>query len=203
MCEGMRIPGVAALVFVLMVIFMIMLAFIMRPKGKSALRWLGVYAVIVVGYIGYVCYTCGPNPFDVKVMKPMAEAISNYIVKHGVPESLSDIPDLPYELEGCKRKSEYIKYDFSKGWKTVSKNNAEVYEINEFCTYKNIKLKLRISHRFDSNRVNGELYMSSAHYARLRVYFHLEKNNSFVFEKKIDIWADRRAIGGICSPIEH
>jgi len=110
----MRIPGVAALVFVLMVIFMIMLAFIMRPKGKSTLRWLGVYAVIVVGYIGYVCYTCGPNPFDIKVMKPMAEAISNYIVKHGVPESLSDIPDLPYELEGCSKDGNDEKCYFKK-----------------------------------------------------------------------------------------
>ena len=47
---------------------------------------------------------CGPNMSDVGVMKPMAQKISDYIVKNGIPESLKDIPDLPYGLVECNKK---------------------------------------------------------------------------------------------------
>ncbi len=60
-----------------------------------------------LGWLGYshiYKITCGPNAQDVKVMKSMAKAISGYIIKYGIPKSLSDIPNMPYKLEGCKKK---------------------------------------------------------------------------------------------------
>jgi hypothetical protein len=73
---------------------------------------LSVMASFVFGWFGFGAlykHTCGPNSADVKVMKPMAEAISSYIIKHGVPKSLEDIPGLPYRLEGCERKQENLE----------------------------------------------------------------------------------------------
>ncbi len=64
-----------------------------------------VFPLLVVCIGGFYIYAkihCGPDPKDVAVIKPMAEAIGNYVVKHGIPESLEEIPDLPYELEGCE-----------------------------------------------------------------------------------------------------
>jgi hypothetical protein len=54
---------------------------------------LALYALLRVAF-------CGPNQSDVRVMKPMAEAISHYISKNGIPDSLEDIPNLPYKLSG-------------------------------------------------------------------------------------------------------
>jgi hypothetical protein len=82
---------------------------------KKVLKRSGVLVLVyvVTMVLGTMVFSsmyekeCAPNEEDVKVMKPMAEAISNYIVKHGIPESLEDIPDLPYELEGCEREVKY------------------------------------------------------------------------------------------------
>ena len=85
-----------------------------------------VVASFVFGWFGFNAYyhhACGPNRSDVKVMKPMAEAISNYIVKHGIPESLKNIPDLPYRLEGCERDKEF---DYQENCKFKNKT-IELY----------------------------------------------------------------------------
>ena len=57
---------------------------------------------------------CGPNKLDVRKMKPMAEKVSQYIITNGSPESLKNIPDLPYELVECRKTisgAEICKYD--------------------------------------------------------------------------------------------
>ncbi len=54
-------------------------------------------------------FLCGPDQSDVRVMKPMAEKISQYIIKNGIPESLKDIPDLPYKLEGCNKPQDNVE----------------------------------------------------------------------------------------------
>ena len=60
----------------------------------------------LLGFNALYRHLCGPNSADVKVMKPMAEKISAYIIKNGIPKSLKDIPDLPYGLVGCKKVQE-------------------------------------------------------------------------------------------------
>jgi hypothetical protein len=74
------------------------------------LGWIIVIPVVlfVLLIVARVAF-CGPNSSDVKVMKPMAEKISDYIVKNGIPESLEDIPDLPYGLEGCSKPQDNVE----------------------------------------------------------------------------------------------
>ena len=90
----------AFIVFILLAIVLLLYILFSKRKKRAVLISLG----IIVLYHLYVTYTCGPDPRDVRVMKPMANAISDYIVKHGIPKSLSEIPGLPYKLEGCKKK---------------------------------------------------------------------------------------------------
>ncbi len=100
--------GSGVLLFPFMAVFLYVLIFIfVLIFGGIKFGYKAVWIVIwsfLFGWYGFKYVykvTCGPDPEDVKVMKPMAEAISEYIVEHGIPKSLSKIPDLPYRLEGC------------------------------------------------------------------------------------------------------
>ena len=84
---------------ILLLLIIVLLVFIAYSKNRKVALLISL--LILLSYHLYVSYQCGPNKKDVAVMKPMAEAISNYIVKNGIPKSLKDIPGLPYELE-CK-----------------------------------------------------------------------------------------------------
>jgi len=92
--------------------------------AKHKKRAIVISLIILGSYHLYVSHTCGPNKEDVKVMKPMAEAISSYIIKHGVPEKLEDIPGLPYKLEDCEIDNELDRYTC----KFVNRNR--VYEVS-------------------------------------------------------------------------
>ena len=94
-----------------------------------------IWAILIVVRF----FSCGPDSTDVKVIKPMAEKISNYIVKNGIPESLKNIPDLPYALEMCKGKHTYYKFD-SKAFTNIevsSKEDAEFKAIDKTCYFTN------------------------------------------------------------------
>ncbi len=90
----------------------------LKKKTLLFLKKMGVYAPVAIAVIylvyrllmGYFEKECGPNPEDVKVMTPQAEAISNYILKNGIPKSLADIPNLPYALENCKWADENVEW---------------------------------------------------------------------------------------------
>ena len=88
-----------------------------------------IFILIVLARFAF----CGPDSADVKVMKPMAEKISEYIVKNGIPKSLKDIPDLPYRLEGCEKSEEYRKGDNKGGWGKATKEDAENITKYEHC----------------------------------------------------------------------
>ena len=68
------------------------------------LAWIiGVpIAIIALWGVGRLLF-CGPDKSIQKVTDPMATAILEYINTHGRPESLADIPNLPYKVEECKK----------------------------------------------------------------------------------------------------
>jgi hypothetical protein len=72
------------------------------------LAWIiGVpIAIIALWGVGRLLF-CGPDKSIQKVTDPMATAILEYINTHGRPESLADIPNLPYKVEECKKKTVY------------------------------------------------------------------------------------------------
>ena len=80
-------------------------------KRSGVLVLVYVVTVVVGTMVFFSQYEkeCRPNEGDVKVMKPMGKVISNYIIKHGIPKSLKDIPDLPYALIGCNKSQENVE----------------------------------------------------------------------------------------------
>ena len=114
----------------LMVITLIVML-LMRKGWKKTLLTFAGFVVVMVLFNLYVNKTCGPDSKDVEIMTPQAEAISNYILKNGIPESLAEIPGLPYPLEDCKWKEKNVEWCyFDVGEK---KYRSELYFVN----YKN------------------------------------------------------------------
>lgn len=101
---------------------------------------------------------CRPNYFTVKIATPMVKKISDYIVEYGIPESLDEIPDLPYELKGCERK---IVYWTSERPRKIVKDRqrADYAVVTEKCyslqDNNNFHLSLAYTDGFDMAR--GEL----------------------------------------------
>jgi hypothetical protein len=129
--------------FLYIPILVILLSVFVVVGGKHSLKGVGVsilvFIVSLVMFNAYYNFTCGPNYFDVRVMKPMAEKISDYIVKNGIPKSLKDIPDLPYGLEGCKGEQNYYKFD-NKEFAYIEvflKEDAESNLRDEACHFAN------------------------------------------------------------------
>ena len=75
---------------------------------------------------------CSPNKEDIAIMKPMAQKIADYIVANGIPESLENIPNLLYMVEGCEKEMPNVE-----NCKLIENNimyDIELYKysINEF-----------------------------------------------------------------------
>jgi len=88
----------------------------------------------------------------------MAEKISAYIVKHGIPERLEDIPDLPYRLEGCELIDGYKNAVTTK---TMNINGKEI-------TYKDMHEKCYFTK--NSRRYSVEIYIYSSFDYHLKIY---------------------------------
>jgi len=121
----------AGLIFMAMLVVMVVVLFIQLIRQKPIKKLLIVYVLIIGSYHLIVSNKCGPNSADVKVMKPMAQKIADYIVAHGIPKSLKDIPDLPYTLE-CK----HIELYKNRMREEVAKEQARYIEIDERCIFK-------------------------------------------------------------------
>jgi len=119
--------------------------------------WLIVGGIII--FIGILIFliipiwhkiSCSPNSHDVKVMKPQAKAITDYIVKNGMPKSLKNIPELPYGLMECF--SQQHNLEGCTFYKNNRKYEVELYvlgyiylEIYSPSTHTGIKYKLKDS----------------------------------------------------------
>jgi len=76
----------------------------------KVLGWIIAIPFILLALFAFARFvSCGPDREVVKVAKAVAKIIADDIVKNGIPESLKNIKGLPYELEGCKKKTRYRK----------------------------------------------------------------------------------------------
>ncbi len=183
----------AFIVFILLAIVLLIYILFSKQKKRAVLISLG----IIVLYHLYVTYTCGPNPWDVRVMKPMAKAISDYIVKHGIPKSLSEIPNLPYRLEGCKREEYYENF---KSYDHVPKEKAKMHQIRETCHFKNIHLRFGVTEFLNDKKIDGAIRMRSDNKTTFSQYFSGKENKNFSFEA-IHIGSGKNT--GICNPLRQ
>jgi hypothetical protein len=108
------------------------LTFFMSKGWKKALYTFISFLVIIGLFILYTNKACGPNAKDVEIMTPQAEAISNYILENGLPNSLAEIPDLPYKLEGCKKETQFTDQNLQT---MKDKNLADHIIKNEECFF--------------------------------------------------------------------
>lgn len=165
----------AGLMLMFMLVVMVVLLFYRLVMQKPVKKLLLSYSIILGSYFVIVSCTCGPNPKDVAVMKPMVEKISDYIVKNGIPKSLKDIQGLPYELECSKSNSCYF----------ISNSNR--YSISFYKpSYGGYELKV----------------MSYKTKTAYKNYFNISKNNHLIFNEN-DSGAYSLKSTGICSSMKQ
>ena len=86
-----------------------------------------VYVIVVI--VGAMLFSsqygkeCRPNTQEVEIMTPQAEAITKYILENGLPESMIDIPDLPYQWDNCEKNDEIVENCYFN----IHKNEYSVY----------------------------------------------------------------------------
>ena len=167
------------LLIVLFVVGIIISGVTMGYKGIIVV--LGSFIFGLWGFSRYYNYTCNPNQADVEVMRPMAEKISDYIVKNGIPRSLKDIPDLPYKLKECKKEITY-RDENDQRMKYIPET-LKREEKMEICTFKNITIRFRLDKNLKEKdaKWDGSLRMRSS--SDTALYNSIEQNqeNKFIF----------------------
>ena len=93
--------------------FLVVVLFVYVLFSKKKKRALVIFFGVVTAWSFYALCNCEPSFKDIKVMQPMAKAISNYIVKHGIPKSLSEIPGVPYAIHRKKDNSGFYYFKAS------------------------------------------------------------------------------------------
>jgi len=121
---------------------------------------------------------CRPSYSVVKTATPMVEKISDYIVAHGVPESLDEIQGLPYQIEGCKREITHRKQVGISYKNTQKKDNASFSIIEEECYFVTQSYKYKIwlwfsEHYKDKMAIHGTLEVG---FDKTSVLSHFEMN---------------------------
>jgi len=156
--------------------------------------------VIALPFIALALYTaarfvkCRPDSEVVRVATPMVEKIADYIVEHGVPESLADISGVPYKLEGCSRKVVY--WTATRPRKIVdNKENADYIVIHESCPLnidsKQLLLNLRFTKSFRFRNVGHGKLDIRIEKTSVGISFETNKNGKLI-RKKIGSGFDNR-----------
>jgi len=174
---------------------------------KKVLKRSGVLVLVyvVTMVVGTMVFSsmyekeCTPNEEDVKVMKPMAETISNYIVKHGIPKSLEDIPDLPYELECEEVEEEYLAMNYIN-MVPVKKNKAQLYNKKEKCHFENIELSYWLQNDLTDGAISASIDMHSSNKTIYSTGLYIGKDGKFK-KDKVDIGSSKT--DGICNPMRQ
>ena len=186
-------PSMAYVVMVLLIIALIIYVVNSRKKQKAIVVSLGIWMM----YIVYLQFRCGANPLDTRVMKPMLKTISGYIVKNGIPKSLEDIPNMPYELSGCKRNEHYKD---SNGYDCNSSDKAKWHKIEEECYFEKIKLEFWISDDLENSKIDGEIKMISDSQTVMSEGFSTRDGKTFELDK-IDTGSYKNS--GICNSLRQ
>ena len=172
------------------------------------LGWIVVIPVVlfVLLIVARVAF-CGPNSSDVKVMKPMAEAIISYIEKNDIPKNIEDIPDLPYKIK-CKTETKYSVYSEEDSEYRETNNIAEATYINihQKCTFKEegFYINTHVTHDLKKFDKPGDIDIyignsKSKTWGRLSFEYD-GKRTKFAY-KKIKFGSRKRS--GICSPMKQ
>jgi len=168
------------------IVFLIVLPFVVKDK-RIFFLWIGGLAVWIIGLTVLNRIACGPNSHDVKIMKPQAKVIVDYIVKNGIPKSLGDIPDLPYVLVECNRQEAYMAKHSSDIVK--SRKDAGGIKVKEKCFFKKedklyrVKLRFFDSYTFTTNS-GGEVNVHSlASKTSISYTLKINKRNNWKIDK--------------------
>ena len=165
--------------------------------------------VIALPFIALALYVaarmimCKPDREVVKVATPMVERIADYIVEHGVPESLADIPDLPYGVEGCSRSVRYRKLVEVSYKDTEKKEDASFAIINEGCrfTYKQNIYKVHFRFEDDYEVENDDRGDIDIRYEKTTVGITLKTQNGKLVRDQFGTGFDRRF--GFCQQFKQ
>lgn len=138
---------------------------------------------------------CRPNYFVVKTATPMVEKIADYIVEHGVPESLGNIPNMPLKVNNCRRLiTNYKKIDF-KDVKVQTKKESDKSIIDETCYFSEntnlYKIKLwLVEHNTTPKSIYGKLSIR-LNKTHVGISFDTDENGKLI-RKKIGSGFDNR-----------
>ncbi|MGB5965619.1 MAG: hypothetical protein WBG65_08795 [Sulfurimonadaceae bacterium] len=158
------------------IVVMVLVLLVQLFRKKPVKKLLLSYVLILGSYYLYVAYTCGPNSADVKVMKPQAEVITNYILKHGIPESLAEIRGLPYKLDRCKREMHNLE-------RCTYSINTNMYEIEIY----------------NLSSLNVHIYNEKSETGlRFRMKYE-ESNKKWILVEKNIAYSSKN--NGICNPL--
>ncbi len=157
-----------------------------------ALPFIALALFIVARFVMY-----RPDGEVVRVATPMVEKIADYIVEHGVPESLAEIPGLPYELEGCEGKIDYTNK--RKPVNTIEK--ATTGNIYQKCIFKkDYTVSLHFTFFYKEKDCTGSLKIENKYSETVGITSYSCKNQSII-EKKTIFGSGK--ISGVCSPMKQ
>ena len=158
-----------------MILTLVVMLLMRKGWKKILLTFVGF--IVALGLFNlYVNKTCGPDSKDVEIMTPQAEAISNYILKNGIPESLTDISGLPYSLENCK-------------WIEVN---------NEWCTFNVSGIKYSTDFYFLDSSISIKVY-NRTNETGILFGFKKEKTGKWSIRKKLTPYSTKN--DGVCNPL--
>ena len=158
------------------------LTFFMSKGWKKALYTFISFLIIIGLFILYTNKACGPNAKDVEIMTPQAEAVSNYILKNGIPESLAKIPNLPYKFEECKWTEKNVEWCYFNV--DEKKYSTRLYFVDY---HKGIDIDIRI-HNKESDT---------------GIYTEIEKKSDTTYKIADHLKSYSTKSDGICNPLRQ
>lgn len=146
------------------------------------LGWIIATPFIILALYALLRFAfCRPSYFVVETATPMVEKMADHIVTHGIPESLDEIPGLPYELNNCKRKYKYEKRVVLKDIQVASQKEADWSIIDETCSFQHENTRYSlwfwfVVHYNTPKSTHGKLRIKSSK-TSVGISFDTDKNN--------------------------